>query len=228
MKNCHRRKKDQWEKVSANLKKVNELKIPRWIGANTSKPLELIIFCDACPTTALGCVAYAKQASHITLLGSKNKVISTKNVHQTVPKLELMAMVMGVNYGQTLRDIYIKDYPSVSITYTTDSEIALYWLKSDKKLKPFVQNRVNIIREKSNPNSWYHVATSENAADILSRGASCKELERSTWLTGPKWLTQHRATWPLTEIKEIQTTSTVALTAGVEMDNDFLPANQNV
>ncbi|XP_064635803.1 uncharacterized protein LOC135492984 [Lineus longissimus] len=218
---------EQWIKIAENLRQVNDVKLPRWLGANTKKPLEIIIFCDACPTTALGCVAYAKQDTTIALLGSKNKVISSKNAHQTVPKLELMAMVMGVEFGDTLRKIYAKDYPAIEITYTTDSEIALYWLKSGKKLKPFVQNRVNIIREKSNPNSWYHVATDENSADILSRGATHEELQRSSWITGPKWLTQPRHTWPL---KNIQDKPEIAITlaAGVEMANVFQPASQNI
>ena len=216
--------RDEWDSIAQNLNHVHDVRIPRWIGADVNKDLHLIIFCDACPTTALGCVAYAKQGNGVALLGSKNKIISQKNAHQTVPKLELMAMAIGASYGDTLREVYAKDYNSIDITYATDSEIALYWLKSTKKLKPFVQNRVNIIKEKSNPDSWYHVATTDNPADILSRGSTIKNIKHTSWLNGPTWLKDNRDTWPLTSIKDTQVTTTVTIAAAFEMDNTFQPA----
>jgi hypothetical protein len=99
---------------------AHEIKIPGWLamGGNCNKPLQIVMFCvDACPTTAIGCVglAYAKQDKTVTLIGSKNKIVSQKSAKFTVPQLELMAMVMGVNYAETLRSIYD----------LTDSEIAL-------------------------------------------------------------------------------------------------------
>ncbi|XP_064639791.1 uncharacterized protein LOC135495258 [Lineus longissimus] len=140
---------EQWSKVQVSLSRANEIKIPRWLVDDATQPLDIIIFCDACPTTAVGCVAYAKQGTRVGLIGSKNKIVSQKNAKQTVPKLELMAMVMGAQYGEISRKTYAKECFTIDITYATDSEIALYWLQSEKKLTSFVMNRVNVIREKS-------------------------------------------------------------------------------
>ncbi|XP_064625956.1 uncharacterized protein LOC135486787 [Lineus longissimus] len=215
--------RQEWETIKQeSLSLTHMLSIPRWLGGDTSKPLQIVVFCDACPTTAIGCVAYAKQNNKVALIGSKNKVISEKNVNFTVPKLELMAMVLGVNYAETLRNTYITQYQTIEVVYSTDSEIALYWLRSNKKLKQFVHNRVQTIRQKSDLTSWYHVSTKQNAADILSRGATHQELKDSSWLQGPKWLKDDKTTWPLTALSDLTLNSSVSLTAAFEMQNDFV------
>ena len=49
---------------------------------------------------------------------------------------------------------------------------------------------------------WLHVASCENIADILTRGAPPSELgQDSVWQNGPKWLVQDRTTWPVTEVR---------------------------
>ncbi|XP_064631688.1 uncharacterized protein LOC135489978 [Lineus longissimus] len=211
----------QWSKVQVSLSRAHEIKIPRWLVDDATQPLDIIIFCDACPTTAVGCVAYAKQGTRVGLIGSKNKIVSQKNAKQTVPKLELMAMVMGAQYGEILRKTYAKECFTIDITYATDSEIALYWLKSEKKLTPFVMNRVNFIREKSDSNKWYHVATKENSADILSRGATYEELQSSTWETGPVWLKQDKCEWPFVDVCDKPKNIRISLAASLEIDNIF-------
>ncbi|XP_064644710.1 uncharacterized protein LOC135498383 [Lineus longissimus] len=212
---------EQWSKVQVSLSRAHEIKIQRWLVVDTTKPLDTIIFCDACPTTAVGCVAYAKQGTRVGLIGSKNKIVSQKNAKQTVPKLELMAMVMGAQYGEILRKTYAKECFTIDITYATDSEIALYSLQSEKKLTPFVMNRVNVIREKSDSNKWYHVATKENSADILSRGATYEELQSSTWETGPVWLKQDKCEWPCVDVRDKPTNIRISLAASLEIDNIF-------
>ncbi|XP_064643605.1 uncharacterized protein LOC135497700 [Lineus longissimus] len=215
--------RQEWETIKQeSLSLTHMLSIPRWLGGDTSKPLQIVVFCDACPTTAIGCVAYAKQNNKVALIGSKNKVISEKNVNFTVPKLELMAMVLGVNYAETLRNTYITQYQTIEVVYSTDSEIALYWLRSNKKHKQFVHNRVQTIRQKSDLTSWYRVSTKQNAADILSRDATHQELKDSSWLQGPKWLKDDKTTWPLTALSDLTLNSSVSLTAAFEMQNDFV------
>ena len=45
---------------------------------------------------------------------------------------------------------------------------------------------------------WHHVASEDNPADILSRGAGPEELRHnSQWWNGPAWLEQGEDLWPL-------------------------------
>ena len=218
----------QWNSIQQSLLKVSEFSFPRWIGGDTTTPLDIIIFCDACPRSAIGCVAYGKQGDTVTLLGSKNKIISKKNEHYTVPKLELVAMNMGAQYGEKLTNTYGDQYKEINVTYVTDSEIALYWLNNNKKLKQFVKNRVDNIKEKTDINAWFHTSTSQNAADILSRGATFSDIENSSWIKGPSWLKDDRDTWPLKSVGNITTDPQVCLMANVELDNEFHPSLSDI
>ena len=83
-----------------NAIKGEQISFPRWIGGDTTKPLDIIKFCDACPRSDIGCVVYGKQGDTLTLLGSKNKIISKKNEHPTVPKLERIAMTIVAQFGE--------------------------------------------------------------------------------------------------------------------------------
>ena len=94
-------------------------------------------------------------------------------------------------------------------------------MKSDKKLKQFVKNRVDSIRAKTDIHHWFHVSTGENIADILSRGATFEDLEKSCWFEGPDWIKSNKDTWPITGIMDLTTQTSVSLTASLEMDNEF-------
>ena len=52
----------------------------------------------------------------------------------------------------------------------------------------YIANRVETIRHLSDPNSWKYVPTTENPADLSSRGANVKEISSSDWLNGPQFL----------------------------------------
>eukprot|EP00795_Rhopilema_esculentum_P000542 gene542-biopygen7104 len=81
-------------------------------------------------------------------------------------------------------------------TAIIDSEISLYWLSSTRKLKQFVQNKVDAINRLFDSSLWGHTASDENPADIVSRGCSAQSLQRSPlWSQGPSWITEE-ALWP--------------------------------
>lgn len=59
----------------------------------------------------------------------------------------------------------------------SDSTIVLGWIKQPpNKLKTFVSNRVAEIQELTSTDTWNHVSTKENPADLLSRGVKPKSL----------------------------------------------------
>ena len=66
----------------------------------------------------------------------------------------------------------------------------LAWLNGRiEKWKPFVRNRIATIRENLEKESWNYVPTSDNPADIISRGCDFKTFSKlNFWFHGPKWL----------------------------------------
>ena len=57
-----------------------------------------------------------------------------------------------------------------------------------RRFHVFVANRVQRIRDTTDPNQWLYVETRQNPADHASRGLMVAELCESNWLTGPRFL----------------------------------------
>ena len=105
-------------------------------------------------------------------------------------------MVMGARLGAAIREMFSKDFPSISSYYWTDSTICLHWLFSAKQLPVLIRNRTTEILRPTDWSGWSHVSSANNPADILSRGCSADELLQSAlWERGPPWLTDH-SRWP--------------------------------
>ncbi|CAH0727376.1 unnamed protein product, partial [Brenthis ino] len=82
--------------------------------------------------------------------------------------------------------------------FWTDSCVVLGWLRSPDKTKTFVANRVAAIGELTDPKAWRYVPTSENPADLASRGVDPQEVNDSTiWWHGPMFLMQPESSWPI-------------------------------
>ena len=72
----------------------------------------------------------------------------------------------------------------------------MYWIASQKKLKPFVDHRVGEIRSIST-NCKYCPST-DNPADLLTRGVNAQQLASAVlWQQGPSWLPSREqwSTW---------------------------------
>ena len=71
----------------------------------------------------------------------------------------------------------------------------LSWLHSQRPLGRFVENRIKEMKEDREIN-FHYISTTENPADIASRGASACELQHNRlWWHGPDWMVQTRAAW---------------------------------
>ena len=73
-----------------------------------------------------------------------------------------------------------------------DSTIALFWILRSGEYRQFVSNRVNKISQHKGI-SWHDVPTSDNPADLGSRGASV--VDNALWRYGPPWLSNPDQ-WP--------------------------------
>lgn len=90
------------------------------------------------------------------------------------------------------------DITNMRILLWSDSTITLNWIASpSRKWSVFVANRVGEIQRLTNPHSWRHVASSNNPADVLSRGLLSNELiDSDLWWHGPHFLRLPDNQWP--------------------------------
>uniref|UniRef100_A0A914QM23 Integrase catalytic domain-containing protein n=1 Tax=Panagrolaimus davidi TaxID=227884 RepID=A0A914QM23_9BILA len=156
---------------------------------------ELLIFCDA-SIKAYAAVAYLLTRNQlgetkIYLIMSKSKIAPVKAI--TIPRLELLALLLGAKLLMyIIANILIQWNRKILLT---DSSAVFYWLRSNKPLKRFVDNRVNII--KAAEAEIRHVPTKENPADIASRGSSMAALKNNElWWHGPAFLKNDPSKWP--------------------------------
>ena len=78
-----------------------------------------------------------------------------------------------------------------------DSQCVLSWFNSTKPLGTFVENRIKEMKTDRDI-EFHHISTTENPADIASRGASARDLQHSMlWWHGPDWMVKTRDTWPV-------------------------------
>lgn len=147
---------------------------------------------------------------------AKSRVAPLKK--RTLPQLELMATVVGARLASYLQSIL-----NVSKSFFwSDSQIVLYWLSTSKPLKRFVHNRVKEVKELTSNSSWNYCPTTDNPADLLTRGMKTVQLTSSTlWAQGPSWLPD-TAGWPTWN-----PTSTVLLCTIAEEAEATLSATSN-
>lgn len=129
------------------------------------------------------------------LIFSRNRVVA-KAENITIPRKELMAMILGVRIMKFVKNELRKSIDDYYIW--GDSKTVLYWIKSDSdETKPrFIANRLQEIKRYIECTFGY-VKSAENSADIMTRGMKVQELKESQlWWTGPEWLKLESAHWP--------------------------------
>ena len=202
-----------WQNIEQELNAVSRLQFPRWVDFDSNEPVYLHVFTDA-SKSVIGAVAYLTQGNKSVLVGSKSKLAPRGKQKLTIPQLELNAMLLGAQFCENTLCIVRKDLPDARVRLWTDSEIALFWLSSTRKLKQFVQNKVDAIRSKFEASCWGHTPSQDNPADLVSRGCSAKTLENSTlWHKGPSWVC-HKSSWP--QWPKSAVTSATVMTAVTE------------
>ena len=82
-----------------------------------------------------------------------------------------------------------------------DSKITLAWIIGPScKWETFVANRSTQIQELTKDGTWNHISSSDNPADVISRGIDPAELLTSElWWHGPAWLSKDCSNWPISE-----------------------------
>ena len=147
-------------------------------------------FADA-SKIAYGAVVYVRTtfATHppvVSLVTAKTKVAKLKA--PSIPKMELDGAILLTKIMQNVAPIL--GIAKEDCHYWSDSSIVLAWLDGNSRnIGVYEDNRIHFIMERTLPELWRHVPSTENPADCASRGMMPEELLNHTlWWEGPPWL----------------------------------------
>ena len=197
-----------WELFTTQIPVFSNLAIPRHMGASETSKIWLVGFCDGSNKGYGAVVYFLRQEENgdvsSSLMCSKSRVTPLKS-SLTIPRIELCSACLLAKLLQSVKDSLSGRIDIERIIAFTDSTITLHRIKSnslqDKDI--FVRNRILKIKEHIPPNCWFHVASSDNPADCLSRGLlPQKLLEHALWWSGPAWLIEEFVYWPCTASSE--------------------------
>ncbi|XP_065371866.1 uncharacterized protein LOC135963802 [Calliphora vicina] len=206
----------KWLIYRKNLKFLEQIKIPRWIGTYRGATVEIHGFSDS-SKLAYAAAVYAKTISDsgtkVYLIQAKTKVGPIKRL--TIPRMELCGATLLAKLVDRITSSL--DQEISNVFYWTDSTTVLSWIRGQSSRWPvYVGNRVAEIQRRSHTSQWRYISTRENPADCASRGISSNELvEHELWWHGPKWLTEPSENWPkqpklnLNETDDISTDPTL-------------------
>ena len=188
----------QWNTLLTELELLNNIRVPRcyYLPHQNAFTMQIHGFSDA-SESAIGAVVYVRTVYEngimdVKLVASKTKVAPVKK--QTIPRLELAAATLLAKLVDSL--LKALDW-KVEVFYWVDSMTTLHWIRNDRMWKPYIQHRVNEIRDVSLPESWNFCPGSLNPADLPSRGISGQQLSNgSLWFSGPEFLAKDKQEWP--------------------------------
>ncbi|XP_025767154.1 uncharacterized protein LOC112848179 [Oreochromis niloticus] len=181
-----------WETWKNSLQELQHLHIPRaytTTSCSNASRTEICIFSDA-STKAIGAVAYLKTTDandqiHVGFILGKARLAPP--TEPTIPRLELCAAVLAVEVAEFI--VQEIDIQIDAVTFYCDSKVVLGYIHNQSKhFYVYVHNRVQRIRQSTQPNQWRYVPTEHNPADHASRSVQASQLTRTNWFTGPTFL----------------------------------------
>ena len=189
--------KKNFEKFLKGVEALSQYTIDRWLNVEITKGVvpTLQVFCDS-SKVAYGFVFYrrvqAEETVVIRFLFAKSRLIPANaektRHHESIPRFELTAAKAASDMYEEICKEAGEEYGKVY--FWSDSKTTLNWIRN-RSIRPdtFMQNRISVIRAKTNIEDWHFVPTKENPADHSSRGIKATDTE--TWdifLNGPLFL----------------------------------------
>lgn len=181
----------EWRKMKQDLTSVNDIHVDTWLGTIDNTNIQIHGFSDA-SMRAYAAVVYIRTETNgkveTKLIAAKTRVAPLKTI--SLPRLELCGALL---LSKLMKQIgTAMKIPTSNMYVWTDSSIVIAWLCGDpNRWKSFVANRVVEIIDNLNNKQWYHVQSSNNPADIASRGMLLSELKKcDLWWRGPSWLSE--------------------------------------
>ena len=189
----------EWKSIQKDLEEIRKCKIPRCVTSTKhsteNNKYTLTCFCDA-SAKAYSCCIYLHQdniaETKAEIIFSKSRLAPVKKL--TIPKLEIMAVLIGVRSLCFVKEQLRLDLDICFLW--TDSQCVLHWINSKKCHSVFIRNRVAEVNTHKDIQFGF-VPSSENPADIATRGASIETLQNNEmWWHGPAWLSLRISEWP--------------------------------
>lgn len=183
---------NQWAEWKQHVSQLKQVAIPRCYKSEITKDVakaEIHNFSDA-STIGYGQCSYLRLVEksgkvNISLIMSKSRVTPLKVI--SIPRLELQAACTSIEVSKFIKEqLQLNDLTEF---YWTDSKVVLAYLNNDaKRFQVYVANRIQKIRDHSEPQQWSYIPTDINPADLASRGATPFQLSNSNWFQGPEFL----------------------------------------
>ena len=179
--------KTQWSNIITDLQSSYKFIINGHYSNPNAVSRRLHIFVDA-SKKGYGAVVYLCQGRQSSFIMSKTCVAPLKEL--TLPKLELMAAVVGTRLLKCILRSLLPIYTDIPFYMWSDSQIVLYWINSSKRLPQFVSHRITEIQQSTPAIKWKYCPTKDNPADLLTRGLTAEQLHATInlWMHGPAWL----------------------------------------
>ncbi|KAK5862062.1 hypothetical protein PBY51_017494 [Eleginops maclovinus] len=117
------------------------------------------------------------------------------------------AEVCGAVYAARLKK-YFQKHCRICVErwyHLVDSQTVLGAIQRESYgYQTFFANRIGEIQGSTNVQDWWWIPGPLNIADIISRGASPRELDEGTeWQLGPKFLSLPESEWPVKSAKDV-------------------------
>ncbi|BES97774.1 Pao retrotransposon peptidase [Nesidiocoris tenuis] len=192
----------QWKVFASDFNNLPKITIPRLMSFSEDRDW-LVGFADASERAYAAVVYHVNCSSSpptVRLVLARARMAPIKQ--ESLPRLELLAAELLSKMFSKVSPIF----PHVSIDQQiafSDSTIALSWITANPAplWKVFVGNRVAKILDNLPADRWFHVRSSENPADLASRGALPSQIAQSSlWWTGPSWLSSPQIEWPCKKV----------------------------
>ena len=181
-----------WSKA---LPELSTLELQRCYFSEPVESLELHVFGDS-SKEVFGAVAFLRSrqksdgSMQLAFVIGEGRVAPMKSL--TIPKLELQAALLA---SRLKRHVEAALTLAIEKVYMwSDSSTVLQWLHSPEKQPVFVVNRVSEILDATTVDEWAQVSSTNNPADVVTRGMSIDELKSSAWINGPEFL--RTEDWP--------------------------------
>jgi len=194
--------RSRWITWLSDIPLLQQFELARCCKPFPAARTELHFFSDG-SEVAYGAIVYVRFISecgqiHCAPLLAKGRLTPlSSSTHRTIPRTELNGAKISIILKQILDDEL--QYNIDAEYYWTDSTTVLFYLRNEeKRFVRFVANRVRLIKNTTDVQSWRYVPGSLNPADCLSRGCTMSLfLSNNLWTHGPEFLWKSEEFWPI-------------------------------